>query len=416
MLKVLREPTCGLPYAAAILLSHIMLSTPHAAATSDPYSSCPSLDQPICIPGKHHHACMQGERDYALIKGQTGPLVYPAGFLYIYSALYQMTAGGNIMLAQTIFAFFYLANQAVVMQLYITSHAVPPWVLILLCLSKRVKSIFLLRMFNDGVTTLLVNIALLLLIRRKWRWSLMTFSAALSVKMNVLLLVPPVAVVLLQAAPWKDIFLGTLVAMVLQLMLGLPFLLQHPHSYLNKAFEFSRIFLLKWSVNWAFLPEDVFRSKALATCLLLAHLGLLLLFAHFKWCKENGGLLRLLLRRLKGRECEMATKQDSVGQADSARRMLAVVFSGNLVGIACARTLHFQFYSWYFHSIPLLLWHADMFSPLRVVLFVCIEVVWNTFPPAVWSSTCLLFCHLTMLFELYNFSGWSVSKARRKSP
>ncbi len=143
---------------------------------------------------------MQGERDYALIKGQTGPLVYPAGFLYIYSALYHMTAGGNIMLAQTIFAFIYLANQAVVMQLYITSHAVPPWALVLLCLSKRVKSIFLLRMFNDGVTTLLVNIALLLLIRRKWRWSLVTFSAALSVKMNVLLLAPPVAVILLQVS------------------------------------------------------------------------------------------------------------------------------------------------------------------------------------------------------------------------
>lgn len=104
------------------------------------------------------------------------------------------------MLAQTIFAFIYLANQAVVMQLYITSHAVPPWTLVLLCLSKRVKSIFLLRMFNDGVTTLLVNIALLLLIRWKWRWSLLTFSAALSVKMNVLLLAPPVAVILLQVS------------------------------------------------------------------------------------------------------------------------------------------------------------------------------------------------------------------------
>ncbi|DBB15846.1 TPA: hypothetical protein ACH3X3_004039 [Trebouxia sp. C0006] len=358
---------------------------------------------------------LQGERDYALIKGQTGPLVYPAGFLYIYSALYQMTAGGNIMLAQTIFAFIYLANQAVVMQLYITSHAVPPWALILLCLSKRVKSIFLLRMFNDGVTTLLVNIALLLLIRRKWRWSLVVFSAALSVKMNVLLLAPPVAVILLQAAPWKDILLGALAAVVLQLMLGLPFLLQHPRLYLSKAFEFSRIFLLKWSVNWAFLPEDIFCSKALAGCLLGAHLSLLLLFAHYKWCKEDGGLLRLLLRRLKGQgQPEMTLKQDSAEQADSAKRMLAVVFSGNLIGIACARTLHFQFYSWYFHSVPLLLWHAEMFSPLRIVVFVCIEVVWNTFPPATWSSACLLFCHLTMLFELYNFSNWSAPKAPSK--
>lgn len=214
----------------------------------------------------------------------------------------------------------------------------------------------------------------------------------------------------LQAAPWKDILLGSLAAVLLQLMLGLPFLLQHPHSYLSKAFEFSRIFLLKWSVNWAFLPEGVFRSKA------LAHLALLLLFAQYKWCKKDGGLLRLLSQRLQGQgPPAMTTKQDSPGQADSAKRMLAVVFSGNLIGIACARTLHFQFYSWYFHSTPLLLWHAEMFSPLRVVLFVSIEVVWNTFPPAVWSSACLLICHLTILFELYKFSDWSASKSRSKS-
>ena len=219
----------------------------------------------------------------------------------------------------------------------------------------------------------------------------------------------------LQAAPWKDILLGALAAVFLQLMLGLPFLLQHPRSYLSKAFEVSRIFLLKWSVNWAFLPEDIFRSKALAGCLLGAHLSLLLLFAHYKWCKEDGGLLRLLLRRLKGQgQPEMTLKQDSAEQADSAKRMLAVVFSGNLIGIACARTLHFQFYSWYFHSVPLLLWHAEMFSPLRIVLFVCIEVVWNMYPPAAWSSACLLFCHSTMLFELYNFSNWSAPKAPSK--
>ena len=65
--------------------------------------------------------------------------------------------------------------------------------------------------------------------------------------------------------------MGSLAAVVLQLMLGLPFLLQHPRSYLSKAFEFSRIFLLKWSVNWAFLPEAAFRSKAVAICLLAAH-------------------------------------------------------------------------------------------------------------------------------------------------
>ena len=101
-------------------------------------------------------------------------------------------------MAQWLFAFLYLVNQYVVMRIYIATQAVPPWTLLLLCLSKRVHSIFLLRLFNDGVTMLLANIAMLLLVQRRWRLSLLLFSAALSVKMNVLLLAPPVGIILLQ--------------------------------------------------------------------------------------------------------------------------------------------------------------------------------------------------------------------------
>ena len=34
------------------------------------------------------------------------------------------------------------------------------------------------------------------------------------------------------------------------------------------------------------------------------------------------------------------------GSRLSAKHMLYVVFSGNFIGIVCARTLHYQFYSW----------------------------------------------------------------------
>ena len=42
-----------------------------------------------------------GERDYRNLKGDTGPLVYPAGFLYIYSA-FQYVTGGEVYPAQVI--------------------------------------------------------------------------------------------------------------------------------------------------------------------------------------------------------------------------------------------------------------------------------------------------------------------------
>ena len=60
-----------------------------------------------------------GERDYLSIKGDTGPLVYPAAHIYIYNGLYVLTdQGRDIFRAQCIFMVLYLATLTVVMQCY----------------------------------------------------------------------------------------------------------------------------------------------------------------------------------------------------------------------------------------------------------------------------------------------------------
>ena len=65
------------------------------------------------------HQYLDGERDYTLIKGDTGPLVYPAAHVYIYSALYRVTDGGkDIFLAQLIFGGLYLSILSLVMVCY----------------------------------------------------------------------------------------------------------------------------------------------------------------------------------------------------------------------------------------------------------------------------------------------------------
>ena len=62
---------------------------------------------------------LSGERDYTFIKGDTGPIVYPAAHVYIYSALYFFTGRGeNIFLAQVLFGGLYLGVLAVVMGTY----------------------------------------------------------------------------------------------------------------------------------------------------------------------------------------------------------------------------------------------------------------------------------------------------------
>lgn len=62
---------------------------------------------------------VSGERDYTKIYGGTGPLVYPAFHVYIYTALYYVTDHGrDIFLAQQLFAMLYLTTLSVVMLCY----------------------------------------------------------------------------------------------------------------------------------------------------------------------------------------------------------------------------------------------------------------------------------------------------------
>jgi hypothetical protein len=100
--------------------------------------------------------------------GDTGPLVYPAGFLYVFSALKSLTDDGhNLVKGQVIFAGFYILVLAVVLKLYAAGRAVPAWGLALLVLSKRIHSIFVLRMFNDCVAILLGYVAIYLFTKQK---------------------------------------------------------------------------------------------------------------------------------------------------------------------------------------------------------------------------------------------------------
>lgn len=62
---------------------------------------------------------VNGERDYPKMEGGTGPLVYPAAHVYIYTGLYYLTnKGTDILLAQQLFAVLYMATLGVVMLSY----------------------------------------------------------------------------------------------------------------------------------------------------------------------------------------------------------------------------------------------------------------------------------------------------------
>mmetsp|Transcript_9287 Transcript_9287/g.27894 ORF Transcript_9287/g.27894 Transcript_9287/m.27894 type:complete len:435 (+) Transcript_9287:281-1585(+) len=359
----------------------------------------------------------EGERDYLNIKGGTGPLVYPAGFVYLFDGLRRVTRDGEIPTAQLWFAALYLLTQAGVMALYIYAQIVPPWALVLLCASKRIHSIWLLRLFNDGPAMGLAYVGIAALLARRHRLAVVLLSAGVSVKMNVLLFAPPVLVVLLQETSPAVIMQGVTAGVGLQLMLGAPFLVVAPTHYVSRAFEMSRVFLHVWSVNLKFLPPWLFQSRGVAVTLLTAHLALLMAFAACRWTEQPGGLSGLLCRSGStpfGRKASTAEQPDKAssdtrlgapGQL-SAAHVLATLFTGNFIGIVCARTLHYQFYSWYFHTLPALLWWARLSTPRRLGLWLCIEVVWNIYPSTPASSVLLAACHTGLLWGLWQSPRW----------
>lgn len=347
---------------------------------------------------------LEGERDYSNLKGDTGPLVYPAGFLYVYSAI-QYVTGGEVHPAQVLFGALYIVNLAIVLFIYLKANVLPWWALSLLCLSKRVHSIFVLRLFNDCVAMTLLHAALATILCQRWYLGLIIFSLAVSIKMNVLLYAPPLLLLMLKA---MDIS-GTIVALggaaIVQILLGLPFLISYPVEYISRAFNLGRVFIHFWSVNFKFVPEPVFVSKPFAISLLVIHLGLLAAFAHKKWCKHEGGLLKLLhsvyVATLSCFPLKQLYAYGSTSKTLTAEYIITTMFVGNFIGIVCARSLHYQFYSWYFFSLPYLLWKTPFPTLMRLALFVVVECCWNIYPSNCYSSAILLCIHLVILWGLW---------------
>ena len=97
--------------------------------------------------------------------------------------MHWLTDGGeNVLAAQVIFAGVYLATLALVLRIYTRCSSVPPYALVLLSLSKRLHSIYLLRLFNDGLAMLPLYAAVALAIEHRWRAASVAISCAHSAR------------------------------------------------------------------------------------------------------------------------------------------------------------------------------------------------------------------------------------------
>ncbi|KAK5576305.1 hypothetical protein RB653_007446 [Dictyostelium firmibasis] len=359
---------------------------------------------------------LKGIYDYTKIEGDTGPCVYPAGHLYVFSLLYNWTENGlNILKAQYIFAAIYILLTIIVFLIYgesikesdkqqsktITKNnnnnnnnniflKIPFYIIIFLCLSKRIHSIFALRMFNDCISMFLFYISLYLIIKGRWNLGCLFFSCSVSVKMNVLLYAPALLFLMLSTFGFWRTIPKLMICGFVQVLLAIPFLLVNPQGYLLRAFEFSRQFLFKWTVNWRFLPEDLFLNKFWALFLLSIHLFFIFLF-YLKYIKKEGGILNILKRGSNNENSKLL----------SVNYILLTMFTINLIGVTFSRSLHYQFYLWYFHTLPFLLWSTNYNLFLKIGFMLITEYAWNTYPSTSISSLMLFISNFILLIQLY---------------
>mmetsp|Transcript_29348 Transcript_29348/g.54953 ORF Transcript_29348/g.54953 Transcript_29348/m.54953 type:complete len:264 (-) Transcript_29348:6-797(-) len=230
-----------------------------------------------------------------------------------------------------------------------------------------------------------------------------SYSLAVSVKMNIFLFAPGLFLVLLSKSRLTgSIYYISICAMV-QLAVGLPFLVTHPINYIKQSFNLARTFNHYWSVNFKWVPcqplapdqktllndcAGIFTSKPFGLGLLLATVVLWLVYAaHCAASDRREAFLSKASRFASFDGNEIAT----------------VMLVSNFIGVAFSRSLHFQFYVWYFHALPFLLWCTRLPVVLKMVVLLGIEMCWNPWEgetSTVASSMLLTSLHALLLIAL----------------
>lgn len=251
-----------------------------------------------------------------------------------------------------------------------------------MCLSSyRIHSIYILRLFNDPIAVLFAYASFYAMLRKHHALSAFLLSFAISIKMNILLFVPAYALVFYEDLGLYKSIKHASVALMTQILLAAPFLYTNPVGYLKRAFDFNRVFLHQWTVNWRFLDEKTFTSPEFFKILLLAHVSVLFIMLWSRWLNV------ILVKKFT-----ISVRRDDP---------ILTLFIANLIGITFSRSLHYQFYVWYYHSLPLLIWATRWNTLAKLLILGIIEFAWNVYPSTSMSSLLLHASHIAILGGLF---------------
>lgn len=183
-------------------------------------------------------------------------------------------------------------------------------------------------------------------------------------------------------------------------MIAIPFLRKDVWAYLGRAFELTRTFKYEWTVNWKFLSEETFLSPNFSRLLIILHLALLALFITTRWMRPLGRSPRDLL--FLGAANPSPEAQRNIIAQLSSDFILTSILTSISIGALCARSLHYQFYSWIAWGTPFLLYKSKINPLLQVAVWFGQELAWNQYPPNELSSRLVVGCLAVVVVQVWN--------------
>jgi alpha-1,3-mannosyltransferase len=167
-----------------------------------------------------------------------------------------------------------------------------------------------------------------------------------------------------------------------------PFLATNAKGYFGKAFELSRQFKYEWTVNWRFLPEDVFLSRGFALTLLAGHVIVLSTFILHRWIRPTDrSVISMIPSFLKLQSPFTAKEEVVISSRLTPDFVMSSILTSMTIGMLFARSLHYQFYAYVAWSTPYLIARAFPNNmSIALAFFYLQEDGWNTFPSTTMSS------------------------------
>ena len=248
----------------------------------------------------------------------------------------------------------------------------------------------MLRLFNDCFAVLALFTSIYAYQMGFYTLGSLVYSFGLGTKLSLALAGPAIAVVLFEVLEPSRAMNSLMLMLQMQIVVGFQFWSVNARAYFGRAFELGRRFLFKWTVNWRFLGKQRFLSREFAIGLLVANAAILGIFLQTRWLRPSGlsplGMAKTIFKPLPPKV------QQRIRRNVTPDFVLTAILTSMIIGMLCARSLHYQFYAYIAWSIPFLLWKSGMPPYLVCAVWAVQEWAWNVYPSPGTSSVIVVGC------------------------